>query len=200
ARATRIPAWRIDRHGLVGTLQDSPVKSDEPTEAVTLIPMGAARLRISMLPVVGWGTGAHEWTEAKLTPVSASHCCTSDTVEAMVDGLEPKSSNDRDIPRFTWWDHRGTKEWVQYDLTAPRRVSAVEIYWFDDAPSGGCRAPQSWKLLYRQGESWKPVEDADGFGTKLNAYNHATFKPVKTTGLRIEVQLQSNYSGGILEW
>ena len=118
----------------------------------------------------------------------------------MIDGLEPKNSNDHSIPRFTWWDQRGTAEWVQYDFTKPRKVSAVEVYWFDDAPHGGCRAPQSWKLFYHQGESWKPVESANGFGTRLDTYNRATFKPVETTGLRIEVQLQPNYSGGILEW
>ena len=40
AKAKKIPAWKLDRFGLVGKLQDSPVKSDEPTETVTLIPMG----------------------------------------------------------------------------------------------------------------------------------------------------------------
>jgi hypothetical protein len=58
----------VDRFGVVGTLQDSPIKSDEPTETVTLIPMGAARLRISSFPVVGEEAGAHEWTAAKQIP------------------------------------------------------------------------------------------------------------------------------------
>ena len=42
AKARRIPEWQLDRFGLVATLQDNPVKSDQPTETVTLIPMGAA--------------------------------------------------------------------------------------------------------------------------------------------------------------
>ena len=42
-------------------MQDSPVKSDEPTETVTLIPMGSARLRLGALPVIGEGPDAHEW-------------------------------------------------------------------------------------------------------------------------------------------
>ena len=199
-KARKIPAWKVDRFGLVGKLQDSPVKSDELAEAITLIPMGAARLRISAFPVLGTGKDAHEWTEPKPPPVSASHCFQNDTVEAMIDGLEPKNSNDHSIPRFTWWDHRGTGEWVQYDFTKPRKVSAVEVYWFDDSPNGGCRAPQSWKVFYRQGENWKPVEGANGFGTRLDTYSRATFKPVQTTGLRIEAQLQQNFSAGILEW
>ena len=176
------------------------MKSDEPAETVTLIPMGAARLRISAFPVIGTGKTAHEWTEPKPPPVSASHCFDRDSVEAMIDGLEPMNSNDHSIPRFTWWDHRGSVEWVQYDFDKPRKVSRIEAYWFDDTPNGGCRSPRSWTLLYKNGGAWKPVEGASEFGAKLNAYNRVTFNPVETTGLRIEAQLQANYSGGILEW
>ena len=61
AEAKRIPAWKLDSLGLVGKLQPSPVKSDEPLETVTLIPMGAARLRITSFPVIGQGTDAQEW-------------------------------------------------------------------------------------------------------------------------------------------
>src|SRR6266498_6120140 len=200
AKAKKVPAWKVDRFGLAGKLQDSPVKSDEPAETVTLIPMGAARLRISAFPVIGAGKNVHEWTEPKPPPVSASHCFEQDSVEGMIDGLEPKNSNDHSIPRFTWWDHRGTVEWVQYDFDKPRRISAVEVYWFDDAPKGGCRAPPSWTLLYKNGDVWKPVDGASEFGAKLNAYNRVTFKPVETAGLRIAAQLQQNFSGGILEW
>ena len=56
-QAKRIPAWKQDALGLVGKLQPSPVKSDQPTETVTLIPMGAARLRITAFPVIGAGQG-----------------------------------------------------------------------------------------------------------------------------------------------
>jgi hypothetical protein len=52
-RAKKIAAWKQDSLGLVGKLQPSPVKSGEPIETVTLIPMGAARLRISAFPVIG---------------------------------------------------------------------------------------------------------------------------------------------------
>jgi len=62
ARAKKIPAWQLDELGLVGLLQQSPAKSDEPTETVTLIPMGAARLRISAFPTIGSGPDAHPWT------------------------------------------------------------------------------------------------------------------------------------------
>jgi hypothetical protein len=61
AEAKRIPAWKQDSQGLVGKLQPSPVKSDQPVEKITLIPMGAARLRISSFPIIGQGKEAQEW-------------------------------------------------------------------------------------------------------------------------------------------
>jgi hypothetical protein len=60
-KAKKILAWQKDNLGLVGKLQPSPAKSDEPTENVTLIPMGCARLRISSFPTIGSGPDAHQW-------------------------------------------------------------------------------------------------------------------------------------------
>ena len=61
AMARRIPAWRQDAKGLVGVLQASPARTNQPPEKVTLIPMGCARLRISAFPTVGDGPESHEW-------------------------------------------------------------------------------------------------------------------------------------------
>jgi hypothetical protein len=57
----KIPEWTLDEYGLAGELHDSPVKSDEPDEPIELIPMGAARLRISSFPVIGEGQDARVW-------------------------------------------------------------------------------------------------------------------------------------------
>jgi hypothetical protein len=61
AKGKRIPQWKIDEYGLCGELKDSPVASNEPTESIELIPMGAARLRISSFPVIGSGPEAVQW-------------------------------------------------------------------------------------------------------------------------------------------
>ena len=52
AKARQIPEWKLDEHFLCGVLMDSPVVSSAPDVEVELIPMGAARLRISAFPVV----------------------------------------------------------------------------------------------------------------------------------------------------
>lgn len=52
AQGKQVPEWKIDRYGLVDTLPESPVTTHTTEETITLIPMGAARLRISAFPVV----------------------------------------------------------------------------------------------------------------------------------------------------
>lgn len=139
-------------------------------------------------------------TVASAGRASASHIWRTDTVEALNDQVEPKNSNDHSIPRLTWWDHRGTTEWVQYDFQKPKTVSSVEVYWFDDTGRGSCRLPKAWRVLYKSGNEWKPVTGASEYGTKANQFNRTRFDSVETNGLRLEVQLRPNVSGGILEW
>jgi hypothetical protein len=52
AKGRRIPSWKIDKNGLVDVLPLYPAITDQPIENIDLIPMGAARLRISAFPTV----------------------------------------------------------------------------------------------------------------------------------------------------
>lgn len=52
ARGKQIPAWTLDQYGLCGLLPQSPVSTTTPVTELTLVPMGAARLRIASFPVV----------------------------------------------------------------------------------------------------------------------------------------------------
>lgn len=47
-----IPYWTIDKYGLCDVLPQSPVPVNTKEETIELVPMGAARLRISSFPVV----------------------------------------------------------------------------------------------------------------------------------------------------
>ncbi|MGB2809381.1 MAG: beta-L-arabinofuranosidase domain-containing protein [Sedimentisphaerales bacterium] len=201
AKAKKIPEWVKDHLSLVGKLQQSPVKSDEPVETVTLIPMGCARLRISAFPTIGTGPDAQKWIQPpKTLPASASHCWDSDTILALSDMMLPINSNDQGIPRFTWWPHKGTTEWVQYDFVKPQKISSADVYFFDDTGGGGCRLPKSWRLMYKQGDQWKQVSNAGSYGVEMDKFNKVSFDPVNAQSLRIEVQLQPEFSAGILEW
>jgi hypothetical protein len=204
AKGRQIPEWTVDKYGLCAVLQPSPAFSDQPVQDITLIPMGATRLRISAFPTVSDSPDAHHWVAPVLPKPAqyhaiASHSNPGDTLDALSDGVAPENSGDETIPRMTWWDHRGTAEWVQYDFPAPKKISGSAVYWFDDTGHGECRVPKSWRLLYKSDDMWVPVSAAD-FGVKKDGWNQVSFSPVETTALRLEAQLQPNFSGGILEW
>ncbi len=146
-------------------------------------------------------SGAAVETLASTAKPTASHCHSGDSVQALQDGLVPARSSATDRPRMSWWNHKGTAEWVQYDLPPATKVSRARVFWFADrSVKGGCDLPRSWRLLYRNGNHWSPVENPSGYGFLADRFNEVTFSPVSTTGLRLEVQLQPGWSGGICEW
>ena len=139
-------------------------------------------------------------TIASAAVPTASHVGPADTTAALNDQLEPARSYDPAIPRFTWWDHRGSTEWVQYEFPRPTRIAAASVYWFDDTGHGACRVPRSWRLLYREGERWRPVAGASSQETAADRFNEIRFEPVTTGAVRIEAELQPGFSAGLLEW
>jgi DUF1680 family protein len=139
-------------------------------------------------------------TLASTSKATASAQGVRPDTRALNDQREPKSSGDHSNRYLHWWPHKGTKEWVQYDFAKPAKVSAVEVYWFDDTGVGECRLPKSWQLFYRQNGEWKPVDNPSGYGCEADRYNRATFDAVETDGLRLEVQLPEKFSAGIHEW
>jgi len=185
---------------MVGKLQPSPVKSDAPLETVTLIPMGAARLRIAAFPVIGAGANAREWTAAPVSLVTASHCHESDALDAVHDGFVPANSGDGSIPRFTWWPRRGHRGMDRVGIPQPaaglrRRGVLVRRYRARSMPRAAIveAALSRGRALVAGGQSL-------GLGHGAGPLQSVTFAPVECNGLRIEVQLQPEVSGGILEW
>ncbi len=207
AKARRAPGWGLDRFALVAPLVDSPVRCADEVEQVRLVPMGASRLRISAFPVAAAkGEVANDWPPPPQRPhpdwlVSASHCFSNDTPDALGDGVLPMTSNDHSLPRLTWWPHQGTAEWAMYELPAPLRLVASEVYWFDDTPRGGCAIPARWHLAYLDAAGqWVPVPGAEYDEPARDRWCKATSAAVETKALRLMVELQPGKSGGVLEW
>jgi DUF1680 family protein len=115
------------------------------------------------------------------------------------DGEDPRSSADSSA-YFDWWPLKGSTETV--DMTFPRAsaVSEIQVYWFDDTGRGEVRVPETWRLLYKDGETWKPVEPSGAYGVERNKYNVVSFKGVTTTAVRIELKMQATWSAGLQEW
>ena len=115
------------------------------------------------------------------------------------DQFEPESSDDA-AGYMHWWPKKATAEWLEYDFDAPVHVTESSVYWFDDSGGGGCRVPASWRILYKSGGEWLPVSAAGEYAVAKDAWNTVKFAPVRTTALRLEVQLQKDWSAGVHEW
>lgn len=129
----------------------------------------------------------------------------SASVEAWAWGVndqwEPKRSSDTSKPYHYWWLKNGTLETLAYEFDQPYTVSHVDVYWLDfDHYDGNFRVPESWKLYYKDGKSWKEVEALSPYTVDKDRYNGLDFKPVRTTGLKLAAQLQKGASGGVIEW
>lgn len=146
-------------------------------------------------------------TDAAAKPVPYPTLATTATVTTsgrksprpIHDGEEPASSDDP-TAYFDWWPTRGTTEWVEMVFAKPATVSEVEVYWFDDTGRGQVRVPRAWRILYRQGGAWVPVEALGPYGVEKDRFNRVAFRPVTTDALRLEVTMQPEWSAGIQEW
>jgi DUF1680 family protein len=134
--------------------------------------------------------------------ISGSHCWPRDTLLALNDRKMPASSGDDALPRHTFWDHRGTSEWLLYRFASPRTLAASRVYWFDDAGRGNCRTPASWRLEVETPDGWQPVDLAEGwsYGVERDAPQEVHFAPVEASAIRLHVDLRAGYSAGVLEW
>lgn len=120
--------------------------------------------------------------------------------KALNDQYDPEDSKDNNGTYLHWWPKKNTLEWVQYDFDQEYTVSESKVYWFDDGPWGGCRIPASWKLYYKKDGEWVPVQTIGSYELAKDKYNTVKFEPVKTTALKLEVQLPADNATGIHEW
>jgi hypothetical protein len=198
AQGRRIPQWKLEPNGMTGEVEAGPVKSNEPLEEITLIPMGAARLRISSFPQIGDGPDAQAW-DGPAPIVQASASSHFEPPSAVLDGLAPSNSADRSIPRFVW-PQGGGGMWIEYRYFEPRTIGSTEVYWAADADGRGCALPSSWSLQWWDGSAWKPVEGVAAYPTEKDKFNQVRFTPVHTMAIRLRAAAQGRQPAGILEW
>jgi hypothetical protein len=118
--------------------------------------------------------------------------------EALHDGEVPRDSRDYNpYGDFDWSPRVGTTEWVEYTFPKSSSISSTSVYWVD---GDDCPLPRSWRVLYSDGKSWKPVENQGAYELSKDRFNTVRFQPVVTTGLRLEVVLQPDRTAGIHEW
>ncbi len=136
-------------------------------------------------------------TIAKMAKVRASFGANPTAVN---DQKDPAKSIDHNHPFYHFWPHKGTAEWLEYTFVKPIEIGSVGVYWFDDTGIGECRLPAGWSLDARINGAWVPVKARDPFGTDADKYVHVRFDAVTTDALRLNIQAQKGWAGGVHEW
>jgi hypothetical protein len=121
-------------------------------------------------------------------------------INAVNDQIEPSGSNDHTVPYYHWWPEKDKWEWIEYDFNKTERISGSKVYWFDDGPSGGCRIPDEYEILYLKGNTWLPVKAKSPYTIKKNKWSNLSFVPVKADAVKIKVRLNKDFSAGVYEW
>ena len=95
----------------------------------------------------------------------------------------------------------GNKEWVEYDFEKPADGLRVRTLLVRRHRQGSVRVPASWRLLYKDGDEWKPVE-AECPRTESSAISstRSRSQAVATQALRLELTAQEKVSAGIQKW
>jgi hypothetical protein len=216
ANAKITPRHRADFLGGVTVLNITKAQRVTLDEAGTRIPKQAKLTAIpyavwanrGLTPMAGWlardaatARPIRPPTLASQARVTTSFARAGMNIAHLNDQLLPENFTDGFAPNFDFWPHKGTSEWITYEFAQPTQVSAVRVSWFDDAGSGECRLPVSWRLTYRDAENkWQPVPDATEYAIKKRDPARVTFTPITTKSLRLEVELTKDFSAGLYEW
>jgi hypothetical protein len=116
-------------------------------------------------------------------------------IGAVYDGRDPLGSADESYRYVRMRPAPGTPASIEYELTGPTRLSSAAVYWFDDRRF--CRLPQSWRILYKDGDQWRAVSNLGAYDISKDAFNNVRFDPVVTTAVRLEVEpVTTHYAAG----
>jgi len=177
----------------------------------------AEDVKLTLIPYYAWchrGSGSMAvWLPQELTATRPTMPATlasvskldastkTSSLKSIADRLVPKDEFDRSMPYYHWWPAQGTTEWMTYEFPEATTVQSSTVYWFDDAPWGGCRVPKWWKVYYMdEAGEWQEVKNADKYGVEKGCANTVNFDPVKTKAVKLEVRQPDDNSAGLFEW
>lgn len=110
----------------------------------------------------------------------------NDDIAAVYDGVNPLTSADESNLYFRMRPPVGQPAWVEYEFKKPTRITTSDVYFADDKRF--CKLPVSWRLVYKDGDEWKPVAARGAYGVGKDRFNRVAFEPVTTTAVRIQVE------------
>ena len=218
ALINQTPQFTLGKGEIAGTPIQTLITSAQTLNFNKQGKLEAADQTLTLIPYYAWchrGSGKMRvWLPQDLSATNPSQPATlaseskvSSSTERMPalssinDRLVPKDENDRSVPYTHWWPKKDCTEWLGYEFPQESTVQSATVYWYDDGPWGGCRVPQSWRILYQDAQGqWQPVTSADGYPTDKGAACTVNFDPVKTKALRLEVTLPVDNAAGLFEW
>ncbi|MEY4763986.1 MAG: hypothetical protein RI907_659, partial [Pseudomonadota bacterium] len=133
--------------------------------------------------------------QAAAATLGTSYVSGWETLAAVNNGITPTSSADTNGGAYGNWNgeaNYGQTNWVSFNWTAARNITALEVYWWNDGQ--GIATPSWAQVEYWDGQTWRAVTP---IGLKLNQFNRADFTNVVTTQVRIA--MKSTKATGILE-
>ena len=212
------PQFRLGKSEIAGTPIQTLITDAQTLNFNKQGKLQASDQTLTLIPYYAWchrGSGKMRvWLPQDLNATNPSQPATlaseskvSSSTERMPalsainDRLVPKDENDRSVPYTHWWPKNGSTEWLGYEFPEASTVQSATVYWYDDGPWGGCRVPQSWRILYQDAQGqWQPVSGADDYPTEKGSACTVNFNPVKTKAMRLEIVLPDDNSAGLFEW
>lgn len=153
-------------------------------------------IALSLLNAVALAADSEKNLALFATPAT-SYVSGHESLDAVNDGFEPRGMGDHSHGAYGNWPRTGT-QWVEYQWSQPISTDKIDVYWWDD--HRGVRLPVACRLLYWDGKTLVPVQQAQGLGVAGGRYNTTTFAELTTPRLRLEFDGQGKFSTGIIEW
>jgi hypothetical protein len=126
---------------------------------------------------------SHVHTEGAVRAMtaSASFTFTIDNVQ------NPLAKPFRPEKRWTCWSSKSREDWYAIDFGAKRKMDGLNVWFFDDAPSGGCRPPEGVRIeRWSSDMNWIEVETTGRSPhTPAKGENKLRFDPIETDRVRL---------------